>query len=137
MRDTSARGDRTEFEVALALIRSGRHVLRPLWSASRYDLLIDDQNGSFVRVQCKTGALRHGSVVFRVYSVSARGRKGTPYHGQVDAFGVYCPETSTTYLVPMSAIDRHVEMVSLRMTPARNGQRKRVNAAEDFVIPRA
>ncbi len=58
-------------------------------------------DGSFVRVQCKTGVLHGGSVVFRVYSVSGHGGVGIPYHGQIDAFGVFCPANRGTYLVPV------------------------------------
>lgn len=137
MRDTSGRGDRTELEVALALVRQGRRVLRPMWSASRYDLLLDNDNGTFTRIQCKSGVLRDGAVVFRVCSVSGHRSVGTPYHGQVDAFGVYCPATGSTYLVPTASIAPHSSNVRLRIAPARNGQRRRVNSAEEFVIPRA
>jgi PD-(D/E)XK nuclease superfamily protein len=70
VRDTSAQGDLTEVEVTLALMRDGRRVFRPLSSASRYDLLLDNGDGTFTRVQCKTGVLRRGAVVFRLYSVS-------------------------------------------------------------------
>ncbi len=105
-----------------------------MWSDARYDLLIDGEDGSFVRIQCKTGSLRSGSVVFRVYSVSGHGGRSVPYHGQVDAFGVFCPEIRASYLVPVAAIGSHNAMVSLRIEPARNGQRLRVHLARDFPI---
>ena len=99
VRDTTSRGDVAELQIAAALIRQGKRLLRPLSSASRYDLLIDNQDGTFTRVQCKSGVLRNGCVVFRVYSVSGHDTRAKGYVGQVDAFGVYCADTSATYLV--------------------------------------
>jgi len=133
-RDTSHVGDVSELEVALALVRTGRQVLRPLSSASRYDLLIDNGDGTFIRVQCKTGVLRDGSVVFRVYSVSGHRTTRIPYLEQIDAFGVFCPATTRSYLVPTAAIPGRTDMVSLRVVPARNGQRRGIHAASEFAI---
>lgn len=134
VRDTTSRGDITEIQIAAALMHSGRRVLRPLSSGLRYDLLIDNEDGTFTRVQCKTGALRHGGVVFRVYSVSGHTTRAVPYHGQVDAFGVYCLETGDTYLVPMTAIDDCNTMVCLRVAPAKNARVTGIRHAADFLI---
>ena len=133
-RDTSHVGDVSELEVALALLRAGRQVLRPLSSASRYDLLIDNGDGTFVRVQFKTGVLRGGSVVFRVCSVSGHRTTRIAYLGQVDAFGVFCPATATSYLVPTTAIPGRTDMVSLRVAAARNGQHRGIHSASEFAI---
>ena len=57
-RDTTRRGELSEFEIIAALLRSGRVVLRPLSAGLRYDLVIDNEDGTFARVQCKTGVLR-------------------------------------------------------------------------------
>ena len=134
MRDTTSRGDIAEFQIAAALIRQGKRLLRPLSSASRYDLLIDNQDGTFTRVQCKSGVLRNGCVVFRVYSVSGHDTRAKGYVGQVDAFGVYCAGTSATYLVPVEAIAGCGHMAALRVEVTRNGQRRGVRSAAEFVI---
>lgn len=104
LRDTTSQGDITETQVAAALVLRGLKVLRPLSSATRYDLLIDHDDGHFTRVQCKTGILRHGCVLFRLYSISGHDTRTKRYAGQADAFGVYCPQTRRSYLVPMTAI---------------------------------
>ena len=134
VRDTTFQGDVTETQVAAALVRRGMRILRPLSSAARYDLLIDDDDGHFTRIQCKTGILRHGCVVFRLYSVSGHDTANRPYVGQADAFGVYCPQTNRSYLVPLAAISSCRFFASLRVEPARNGQRVRTRAAEEFAI---
>jgi len=57
-----------------------------------------------------------------------------PYGSEVDAFGVYSGATQTAYLVPVAAIPGHAVMVALRIDPARNGQRRRINLAADYAI---
>lgn len=104
MKNTTRRGDITEFEVMTALARQGRTLLRPVSSATRYDVLIDNEDGTFTRVQCKTGRLRDGRVVFGTCSISGHNTRHNGYHGQIDAFGVHCPQTGETYLVPIAGI---------------------------------
>lgn len=134
MKDTTAQGDVTETQIAAALVLTGMKVLRPLSSASRYDLLIDHEDGRFTRVQCKTGVLRRGCVEFRLYSTSGHDPRARPYAGQVDAFGVYCPQTRRSYLVPMTDLSECRLFATLRVEPTKNGQRLRTRSAEEFVI---
>lgn len=135
MKDTTLSGDIAEWQVAAALVRVGKRLLRPVSGASRYDLVIDNEDGTFTRVQCKAGRLRNGRIEFRVYSMSGhRGTRGRRYDGQVDAFGIYCPGTRKSYLVPMADLAGHVGAACLRVDPARNGQIKRTRQAVDFVI---
>jgi hypothetical protein len=118
----------------MALVQCGRRLLRPMSSATRYDLVIDNDDGTFTRVQCKMGVLRWGRVEFRTYSVSGHRTERVNYGGQIDAFGVYCPETGRAYLVPMEAVARCGAVASLRVAPARNGQSHGVRMASDYVI---
>ena len=128
------RGDLTEMEIATALMRAGMTVLRPLSSAGRYDLVIDAGGGVFTRVQCKTGVLRKGRILFRVCSADARQPLGVSYEGQADAFGVYCPQLANAYLVPMAAVSGLGIVASLRVEASRNRQIKRVRYAHDYEI---
>jgi hypothetical protein len=134
LKNTTSQGDITETQVAAALVLRGMRVLRPLSSATRYDLLIDHDDGRFTRVQCKTGLLRNGCVLFRLYSVSGHDTRSRDYAGQADAFGVYCPQTRRSYLVPIAAIADCRLFATLRVEPARNGQHLRTRAAEEFAI---
>ena len=133
MRDTTRLGDVAELAVAVALVRMGRRVLKPLSAGCRYDLAIDEDSGRLLRIQCKSGVLRHGRISFRTYSMNAA-RPGRTYHGEVDAFGVYCPQTGDTYLVPMAAVQACATMASLRVTPSQNRQRAGVRLASGFRI---
>lgn len=136
-RDTTGRGDTAEFAVLLALARDGRRVLRPMSSATRYDLVLDNEDGTFTRIQCKCGTLRSGCIEFRVYSVSGHSTKGKGYSGEVDAFGVYCPQTGDAYLVPMAAVSGCGTLAALGLEPAKNGQRRRTRSAAPFRIGRS
>ena len=118
----------------MALVRSGKRLLRPLSSATRYDLAIDNEDGTFTRVQCKMSVLRNGRVEFRIYSISGHRTQPVSYRGQVDAFGVYCPGTAECYLVPMQAVANCGSVASLRVVPAKNGQTRGLRPAADYVV---
>ncbi len=135
MKDTTSRGELTEFEVAVALTRSGMKVLRPLSAGLRYDLAVDNGDGTLMRIQCKTGRLKNGVIEFRAYNADGRRPNGVRYWGQIEAFGVFCPQTGTSYLVPISAIVSG-GAPRLRIDPPRNGQVKHIRYAQDFEINR-
>jgi len=134
MRDTTARGDLSELEIVVALTRAGKRLLKPLSSAARYDIAIDNGDGTFVRIQCKTGVFKHGRIIFRVCSTDARRPAGVSYQGQVDAFGVYCPQTGGVYLVPMLAVAACGTMSALRLSAPRNNQSTGIRYARDYEV---
>lgn len=118
MRDTNAVGNVTEAMVLAALARLGKRLLVPFGQGQRYDLLIDEGT-KFVRVQCKTGKLKSGCVLFKNFSRTDLGDKS--YGDSVDAYGVYCPQNGKTYFVPAS--DCTVSWTTMRIDPPRNGMR--------------
>jgi hypothetical protein len=132
-KNTTARGELSELEVAIALTRAGKTVLRPISAGLRYDLVVDNEDGTFMRIQCKTGILKDGAIFFRTYNADARRPNGVRYRGQVEAFGVLCPQTGAAYLVPMSALDTS-GTARLLVTAPRNGQVKRILLADRFRI---
>jgi hypothetical protein len=120
----------------LALHDAGYAISVPFGENTRYDLVIDDGERLF-RVQCKTGRLRDGAVVFRPSSSYAH--HASPrvtrrrYEGQIDYFGVYCPDNGGAYLVPIDHVPT-TWMAMLRVKPTRNSQKKRIRRAEDYEI---
>jgi hypothetical protein len=134
---TKTVGDQTEAMVMARLLQVYPVVLLPFGENCRYDMLIEDQD-RFIRVQCKTGRLRDGAVWFPSCSTSyltrADGAKPRrrDYADGADAFGVYCPETDSVYLVPVGEVG--VRSGSLRVEPPRNNQMKKVRWARDFVV---
>jgi hypothetical protein len=100
-------GDRTTLAVMLALMDVGYEVSVPFGENTRYDLVID-RHGVLSRVQCKTGRLRDGTIRFATASTyghlpSPRDVRRT-YVGEIDHFGVFCPETGGVYLLPIDVV---------------------------------
>lgn len=54
------------------------------------------------------------------------------YHGQADLLGVWVPETRQCYLVPVGVCPRH--SAAMRLTPPKNGQRRRIRLASDYLL---
>jgi hypothetical protein len=129
-------GDRTTLMVIHALQRQGKAVYLPFGENTRCDIVTDDGE-TLSRVQCKTGRLRNGVVSFRPCSTYAHhpNPKITrrSYIGEIDEFGVYCPETRGIYLIPIGDVAATTE-ASLRVDPVRNGQSKHVRWAARYAI---
>jgi len=131
-------GDRSTLAIALALQDRGWATFIPFGENTRSDLLVD--NGTrLLRVQCKTGRLRNGSVMFKTCSSYAHHRNPKvpirTYAGEIDAFAVYCPELGSVYLVPIEDVPVS-SAAALRVTPARNCQVRRVRQAASYEIAR-
>jgi hypothetical protein len=133
---TTAKGDIAEQAVLLALMAAGKTVLKPVSNGLRYDLVVDNLDGTFTREQCKTGILKQagGVLRFRAYNADARRPYGVPYQGQIDAFGVYCPQSGCVYVIPMAEVGRITTEVSLRLAPPKNGQENRVRYAATYLV---
>src|SRR5665811_1511513 len=133
-RDTKSVGDRSEIEVFHALSRAGYGVFVPFIGENhRFDLIADD-GARLVKIQVKTGRLRRGAVEFNCYS--SHTHRGGPscrsYVGEVDYFGVYCPELDSTYLVPIDDLAPFRGV--LRVSKTKNGQGKGIRWAHDYRI---
>lgn len=131
-------GHRTVNQVAWALVNLGKRVFLPFGDSGRIDLIYEDDDGRLVRVQCKTARLVKGAIVFPTSSIHAPSRTGLvktirrSYRGQIDAFGVFCPQTGTIYLVPVKDVSDNGGM--LRYLPPENGQKTRIRWAERYQI---
>lgn len=54
------------------------------------------------------------------------------YRGDVDYFGVYCPDNDKTYLIPIDGLG--LTAASLRVEPPKNGQIANIRLAADYEI---
>jgi hypothetical protein len=127
------KGKMTEVRILSALVCMGKTVLLP-WGEERYDLAVDDGE-NFIRIQCKTGVLRNGCIVFKTCITDARRPMGDGgYAGQIEAFGVYCPQLRRAFLVPIDALTSP-NWGYLRVEPPLNGQARNIRWAKDFEIP--
>ncbi len=131
----------TQGEVAAAILAKGWNVLFSIYRVKRYDLVIEDDRGRFFRVQCKTGQLVNGAVIFRPFSQRAAKeetgwrREAATYEGDIEFFGVYCPDNDKVYLIPIQDVP-NCSACSLRVDPPKNNQRSRIRWAKDYeVVP--
>jgi hypothetical protein len=136
--DPNRIGAISQAKVLAALTAAGKVVLTPCVHVRPYDFVIED-DGSFFRVQCKTGRMFRGAVYFRPHRLRAAKRETgwerrvTDYKGAVDFFGVYCPDNECVYLVPISAVASY-RICSLRVSQPRNNQMKRIRWAEEYLV---
>jgi hypothetical protein len=133
LRDTKSIGELSELIVAVSLSRAGYFVSKPLGESTRYDLVID-KDGRLSRVQVKTGRLRNGVIIFNTYSTHYH-RKGDScksYKGDVDFFGIYCPELHSVYLIPIA--DTAKLSGTIRVHETKNRQHSQVRWAQPYLI---
>lgn len=133
-RDTKKIGTVSELMVMAALVRAGYRILIPYGDSARYDVVVEDADGAFHRVQIKTGCLRNGAIEFKGFSThSHRGRASIRnYVGEVEFFGIYSPQVGRCYLIPASQVPWQG---SLRIDPTKNRQSKGIRWAADYALP--
>jgi hypothetical protein len=131
-------GDVSTLAITLALRLRGYGIYVPYGENTRCDLMLE-RDGFVDRVQCKTGRLRKGAVVFNVCSSYAHHPNARiqrrAYHGEIDLFAIYCPETSGVYLVPIAHLPL-VRQGRLRVDPPKNNQLDRIRFAADYEVGR-
>ena len=131
-------GERSQAYILAKLLEIGYNVLTPYGDNTRYDLVIEDADGKFWRVQCKTGRSNGEYINFAPASLYYHTRAGRTthgsksYHGQIDYFAVYCPENKGVYLIPVDHAG--ISQMNLRLTPTQNNQEKNVHWAKDYEL---
>jgi prevent-host-death family protein len=133
MDNPNHKGNAAELAIAAEAAKLGLSVLMPLTEHERYDLVLGI-GGKLLRVQCKWGK-RKGDNIHVKLETSRRCRDGyvrTRYTAdEVDAIGVYCDALNSCFLIPIQ-IAGGKAAISLRLAPARNGQRAALNWAEQY-----
>ncbi len=128
---TTSIGNLTEAKVIVALVEAGYLVSQPLGSGHKYDLVADDGK-KLHRIQCKTGRVRNGVLVFNAYSIPGSKAKKCSYKGFADLFAVLNPLDGKVFLVPVE--DVGTNNVFLRLLPAANGQTQGIKWAAKYEI---
>lgn len=141
-RHTKSVGEYSEVVIAERLLKAGYNVLAPYGDSLRYDIVIEDADGHFWRVQCKTAWLkkRGGNEIIKFATASNhyhyRGgrynhaRRG--YQGEVEYFAVYCPDLDKVYLIPIDHAGASDMTLRLTMPAGRN--QYGVKMAEDYEL---
>ncbi len=128
------------------LVAAGKEVLIPWGDHRRYDLaylqvgeLIMNGDSRLIRVQCKVARISQdgGYITFNAYSVvpGEKGRRSVKkgYEGDAEMFGIFSPDTSKVYLVPVSEVPSGGN-VNLRLLKTKNNQGKKIRWAKDYEI---
>lgn len=124
-------GDISNSKILTALLGLGYPVLTPFGDNQRYDLVFE-RDGKFFKVQSKTGRLSKGAIVFAASNQAGGGGPRRSYKGQIDYFGVYCPELRASFLVPAEDVGN--QHGSLRVEYPRNNQLDGVRWAKDYAL---
>jgi len=99
--NSKTKGNISEAIILAFLLKSGHSVSIPFGNNSRYDMILD--NGKTLsKIQCKTGRLVNGCVVFKTTSTNGFTGKKTNYINDIDFFIVYCPELNSIYKIHVS-----------------------------------
>jgi hypothetical protein len=141
-RHTQKTGDISEQACITRLLECGYTVLQPIGQMHRYDLVIEDADGKFWRIQVKTGWLtRDDSVILfsatsNQYHYNGPGNRGGTrrkgYRGEVDYFCVYVEALRKVYMLSVNEVG--AAGVTLRLTPSKNNQEKNVRWAKDYEL---
>lgn len=128
---TGEKGNLTEARILAAFVSAGYFVSVPFGSGHKYDFVVDDSARLF-RVQCKTGRVKSGVLIFNAYSQSGNGSAKMSYRGLADLFAVLNPGDDKVYLIPVNEVG--VTDVSLRLAPTLNNQARGVRWAESYLL---
>ena len=87
-------------------------------------------------MQCKTGRLRNGAIVFSTRSCRSNRRQTyvRSYTDEADVFIVHCPETDRIYAVPVGE-SGVLKAASLRVSAPANNQSRGIRWAADYELP--
>ena len=130
---TDQKGAIAEAAVALAAIKLGIEVYRPVAEGGRYDMIFE-LGAELARVQCKW-AKRSGDVI--VVRCCSNRRSGAGFvrtlyaPEQIDAFAAYCAEVDRCFWLPIARFPSQAR-IHLRLERSGNNQRRGINWADDF-----
>jgi PD-(D/E)XK endonuclease len=133
-------GERSEAIIIGRLVHAGYTVLKPFGENQRYDLVIEDADRNFWRVQCKTAWSSKDQKTIKFATCSNHyaytWQKNTMtrrhYRGEVEYFAVYSPDLDKVYLIPVDHVG--TTQAILRRVPAKNNQQQGVRMAQDYEL---
>ena len=110
-------------------------VCLPFGDNERYDMIIEHE-GKLKKIQVKYSSTQEseGSIVFKTASSTnhTTNKHYTTYEKDIDAFLLYNALTDEVYYLPIEIVGSK-KSITLRMTPAKNGQTKNVLFTSDFL----
>jgi hypothetical protein len=130
---TDQKGAIAELAIQLAASKLGIEVYRPVAEGGRFDMILAP-GSQLIRVQCKWASRRGEVLVVSCQSARrcAEGFIRRRYTAEeVDAIAAYNLELDRCFLIPISLVENRPG-ITLRLSPCRNNQQRRVNWADDF-----
>ena len=135
-RDTKGIGEISEAAIITRFLQLGYIVLTPYGGNQRYDLVIEDAEGQFWRIQCKTGRIDESGTVLKfstsISNVTGKNRQPRNYRGQCDYFAIYNEKLNKVYLISVDQVG--ITIASLRLLPSKNNQDKYMLWAKDYEL---
>jgi hypothetical protein len=129
---TKTKGDLGQAMVMADALKRGYKVALPLGEDWRYDLIVEKQK-KLLRIQCKY--VESTSGVVKVRCETHDGRSYYKYkQADLDYIAVYDKITDKCYYVKSDYLGMNGRgAISLRIAKTKNGQKKKVLNAEDFL----
>lgn len=135
-RTTNSIGDISEAAIITRFLQLGYVVLTPYGGNQRYDLVIEDADGQFWRIQCKSAWIDERSTVLKFdtanHNVTGKNRQMRHYRGQCDYFALYSAELDKVYLVPVNEVG--ATRAHLRLIPPKNKNQYGYRMASDYEL---
>ena len=130
---TNQKGAIAEAAIALEAVKLGVEVYRPMAEGGRYDLIFGLEE-RLLRVQCKWAA-RRGDVIDSVRFVPSLpdGFPARTRRPRSTRIAAYSADLDRCYFIPIERVEDRPS-IQLRIAPARNNQRRRINWAKDFEL---
>jgi hypothetical protein len=131
--DPKGIGERSESQILALFLKHGKVVLTPFGDNQRYDMVVDE-DGDFIRVQCKTASLVQDGRAFTFAAASNNWYRGTTrdYKGQVEVFAVYLPDLDKVYIVDVDKGPKKACTVRLKAPRQRTSPRYRWASDHEF-----
>jgi hypothetical protein len=130
-----------ELKVICALINKGCKVFKSCCEDCRYDLVFEFNNILYkVQVKLARYDSKKGRIEIFARSMKTNISDSGPiyfprsYKGEIDHFGIYCPELDKCYLIPEEELPVKGTSISLRIDPVKNNQKLKIRYAKDYEL---
>lgn len=133
---TQTKGDIAELRVICALMSKGCKVFKSCSENCRYDLVFIHED-KFYKVQVKSSKYHPEQGIIKVHTRSTKSTTAEvrTYKGEVDYFGVYCPQLDKCYLIPENDVPPSGRAIQIRIDPSKcNHEIHNINWAKDYEI---
>ena len=117
------KGNISEIEAILSLMKEGYNISIPYGDSMPYDFILD-VNGTLIKVQNKASSIKDGYIVFSTRHMNRKYQPGT-----VDFFSTTC--NGITYMIPSKFCSSGKR---LRIDSPKNNQTKGINYASDYTL---